>query len=215
MTIVTTGLIADGSSDRALIPLLKLLLREHLTLPFEEPQFIDWDENDLSSKIRTALDRFSVDILFVHRDAENEDWVLRAEEIQKAIPANNSQNIVFVIPVKMTEAWLLTDVSAIRQAVGNPTSTVNLNLPKAKKIEACAAKEVLLAAITAAREYGPQRRRNFKPEQYRHRVAELTSDLKLLRQIPSFKRLEDSLRPLLEHLNESAKNLPIPTHVEI
>lgn len=205
MQIITTALIADGTSDRALIPLLKLLLREHLKLPFEEPQLIQGDSNDLQSRIHTALTKFSLDILFVHRDAENESWEKREEEIRSAIPLNLTSKVVSVIPIKMTEAWLLTDPSAIRSAVGNPNSIEPLNLPKPSNIEASAAKKVLFDALTLAKEFGAQRRRKFRPEQYRHRVAELTNDLKLIRQIPSFKRMEDQLVPVLTRLNAAEK----------
>lgn len=204
MTIVTTGLIADGTSDRALIPLLKLLLDEHLHVPFEEPQLIRGDQNDLAAKVKYALSKFSLDILFIHRDTENETWEHREAEIRKAVPPDAPESVVFVIPMKMTEAWLLTDEAAIRKAVGNPNSKVDLCLPATKKIESCSAKEVLFNALTLAKELGAQRRRTFKPDQYRHRVAELTSDLKSLRQIQSFKRLEDTLTPCLTKLNNAA-----------
>jgi hypothetical protein len=203
MTIVTTGLIADGTSDRALIPLLKLLLKEHLLLPFEEPQLIKGEQNDLASKVRYALDKFSLDILFIHRDTENESWEDREAEIRRAVPPDTPEAVVFVIPMKMTEAWLLTDAAAIRQAVGNPNSKVDLGLPTIKKIESCSAKEVLFNALINAKEHGAQRRRTFKPDQYRHRVAELTSNLQSLRQIKSFKRLEDNLIPCLTKLNNA------------
>lgn len=205
MQIITTALIADGTADRALIPLLKLLLKEHLTLPFEEPQLIQGDSNDLQSRVHTVLTKFSLDILFVHRDAENESWEKREEEIRNAIPHNLTSKVVSVIPIKMTEAWLLTDPSAIRSAVGNPNSTEPLNLPKISKIEASAAKKMLFDALTLASEFGAQRRRKFRPEQYRHRVAELTTDLNLIRQIPSFKRMEDQLVPVLTRLNAAER----------
>lgn len=205
MQVITTALIADGTSDRALIPLLKLLLKEHLRLPFEEPQLIQGDSNDLQSKVHTALTKFSLDILFVHRDAENESWEKREEEIRNATPHNLKNKVVSVIPIKMTEAWLLTDPSAIRSAVGNPNSTEPLNLPKVSKIEASAAKKMLFDALTLASEFGAQRRRKFRPEQYRHRVAELTTDLNLIRQLPSFKRMEDQLVPVLTRLNAAER----------
>lgn len=204
MQVVTTGLIADGSSDRALIPLLKLVLLEHLKLPFEEPQLIHGEDNDLQSKVQCALTKFSLDILFIHRDAENEQWEQREQEIRNAIPQNIDGKVVSVIPIKMTESWLLTDPMAIRNAVGNPNSNTPLNIPKINKLESCAAKKVLLEALTLASEYGAQRRRKFRPEQYRHRVSELTTDLQLMRQIPSFKRMEDQLLPILRAINETA-----------
>lgn len=204
MNVVVTGLVADGTSDRALIPLLRLLLKEHLQIPFEEPQFIDVERHNLAGKIKHATEKYSLDVLFVHRDAENEEWEKRVAEIQGSTPIANQTPIVSVIPIKMTEAWLLTDVQAIRSAVGNPNSNVELPLPNHKKIEQSAAKKILLESLVIACEAGANRRRRFKPEQYRQRVAELVSDLDSLRKLPSFQRLEDDLIPHLEKLNQAA-----------
>lgn len=201
MTIIRTGLITDGSSDRALIPLITLLLKEHLQLPYDSIEHITCDTNVLSEKVSEVADTYSLDILFIHRDAENTEWTNRISEITNATPSNLMGKVIAVIPVKMTESWLLTDAKVIRNAVGNPTSTTNLEIPVASKLETCAAKTVLLNALTAASDLGTQRRRKFKPEKFRHRVAELTTDLGLLRNIPSFKRLEDDLKPLLLQLN--------------
>lgn len=206
MKIFTCALIADGSSDRALIPLIKLLLIEHLQTPFEEPQLIQSDKPDLASKIEDALDKFAVDILFIHRDAENEDYQHREAEIHRVVPIEQIDSVVCVVPIKMTETWLLTDPAVIRCAVGNPNSAVALPLPNLAKLEACQAKEVLFQVLTIASEFGAQRRRKFKPEKYRHRVAELTSDLKLLRRIPSFKRFEDALLHCLKKIGESVEH---------
>ena len=50
----------------------------------------------------------------------------------------------------MTQARLLTDAKAIRSAVGNPHSHVDLAIPILNKLEACEAKDVLLNALTLA-----------------------------------------------------------------
>lgn len=212
MTIVTTGLIADGSSDRALIPLIKLLLKEHLLLPFEEPQLIQETKDSLAARVQDALEKYSLDILFIHRDAENETYEHREAEIRRSVPLDKLDSVIFVIPIKMTEAWLLTDPVAIRCAVGNPNSLIQLHLPKAAKVEQCQAKDVLFETLTLACELGAQRRRKFKPEKYRHRVAELISDLNSLRLIPSFKRLEEGLIPCLAKLNKGSAPSQNPAH---
>lgn len=212
MTIIRLGLITDGSSDRALIPIITLLLKKYLQLPYEPIEYITCDTNDLPTKVLDVANKYSLDILFIHRDSENESWEKRNLEIQDATPHSFVGRVIPVIPIKMTETWLLTDAKAICNAVGNPNSVINLALPTSKQLEKCAAKTVLLAALTSASELGTKRRRKFRPEQFRHIVAELTVDLTLLRRIPSFQRLEDALRPLLNTLNQTA---PLPAHVEI
>lgn len=210
MDTLSTGLIADGSSDQSLIPLLTTLLGELLPeTRIEPPQWISpTNKNALSEKIAYALDpeNFQFDILFVHRDAENETIAKRVEEISQSTPAGNHP-IVCVIPVKMTESWLITSDKAIKEAVGNSHSKAKLDLPAQNKIESCDSKAVLLSALTKASEYGAQRRRKFKPELFRHRVAELTTDLTALRKISSFKKMENALKNILQQ-----RGIP---HVEV
>ena len=206
MDTLSTGLITDGSSDQALIPLLTTLLSD--LLPQARIDTLQWiapaNKNSLSEKISYALDtgNFQLDILFVHRDAENETVAKRVEEISQSTPAGKHP-IVCVIPVKMTESWLITSDKAIKEAVGNSHSKAKLDLPAQNKIESCDAKAVLFEALTQAREHGAHRRRKFKPERFRQRVAELTTDLTALRKIPSFKLMEDALLDILQRRNTS------------
>lgn len=210
MKILTTGLITDGSSDQALIPLLTALLAELLPdTGFEPPAWVSpQGKKTLTEKIAYALEprNYQFDILFVHRDAENERSERRRDEINKALPEGHHP-VICVIPVKMTEAWLLTCENAIKQAVRNPQSTTKLNLPALSKIESCDAKSVLDTALTSATELNARRRNQFRPNEYRRLVAECTSDLTALRKVPSFKRLEEDLIQLFKQ-----KNIP---HAEI
>ncbi|MEY4977776.1 MAG: hypothetical protein RLZZ352_46 [Pseudomonadota bacterium] len=209
-TPLSTGLITDGSSDQALIPLLSTLLEALLPeTGFVPPQWVPpAGRKTLAHKIAYALDieNFQFDILFVHRDAENEAADKRVEEIQKALPTGRHP-VICVVPVKMTEAWLLTSESAIKQAVGNPRSTAKLELPALSKIASCDAKLVLDEALTLATERNARRRGQFKPSAYRRLVAECTTDLTALRKISSFQQLETDLIHLLKQ-----KNIP---HAEL
>ena len=204
MDTLSTGLIADGSSDQSLIPLLATLLGELFPeTRIETPQWIaPINKMTLSEKISYALDaeNFKFDVLFVHRDAEHETVAKRVEEISQSTPAG-THPIVCVIPVRMTESWLITSDKAIKEAVGNPHSTKNLGLPEKNKIESCDSKAMLFSALREASEFGAQRRRKFKPERFRQRVAELTTDLTALRKISSFKLMEDALLDILQRRN--------------
>ncbi len=56
-----------------------------------------------------------------------------------------------VIPIRMTEAWLLLDESAIRKVAGNPNSKMQLALPRARDVEAVPdPKEVLRNVLAVA-----------------------------------------------------------------
>lgn len=107
-------LVADGPSDRALLPIINWVLAgTPLTAGISE-QVADFRHltdppTTLVGRIRRALLEYPCDLLFVHRDAEIERREVRTEEIRAASEAAPVSMWVRVVPVRMTEAWLLID----------------------------------------------------------------------------------------------------------
>jgi hypothetical protein len=201
MTTINSVLIADGSSDRMLVPILQMLLSElSPNSAFNDIIFYSVRAGSLSERVAQAVTKYPCHILFVHRDAENQAAELRYAEISASRPILNGQKLVSVVPVRMTEAWLLVAPDAIRKSVGNNNKNAQLDLPEVKKIEACDAKEYLDQALISAVNLNSRRRRKFRPEEYRTRVAELLTNLDPLRKLPSFLRLETDLQAALLEL---------------
>ena len=204
MKRVSATLLTDGSSDRLLKPLIELLLGEHTDLPYE----VNFAEGlppvaqGLKSRIKSALELFPCDFLFVHRDEEGVGMAIRQQEINNSWPASEQTTVLIcVIPVRMTEAWLIANAKPIRLAVGNPSGTEALDLPAAKDIESSPdPKEILFAALKTASGLNARRQARFNPHQFRHRVSELTDDLAPLRTLASFKHLEAQVKKHVELL---------------
>ena len=204
MKRVSATLVTDGSSDRLLKPLIELLFDEHTELPYQVncAEGLPPSSEGLKSRIDAALELFPCDFLFVHRDDEGVGAAVRQQEIE----ANWSQTqqttvLICVIPVRMTEAWLITNAKPIRWAVGNPNGTDVLDLPAAKDIESSPdPKEILFAALKAASGLNARRKARFNPHQFRHRVSDLTDDLAPLRLLASFIHLEAQVKKHLELL---------------
>jgi hypothetical protein len=196
-TVVCT-LLADGSSDRVLLPILRWLLEQHCRAA-TELQFVEVlpsEPANLTERISAALDFYPCHLLFVHRDAEGDDPALRQVEVDTAwAECNANAQLVSVIPVRMTEAWLLLDETAIRGAAGNPNGEAELQIPRVGRLEQHRdPKSILFEALRTASGLSPSRLRGFRPESRRHRIAELMETFEPLRQLPSFVRLEDQLR---------------------
>jgi hypothetical protein len=197
---LTATLVTDGSSDHgALAPLITMLLDEILSGPFRLVSALGLTGGlSLEARLPLSVELFPCDLLLVHRDAESSTFGQReAETLQALATAGITTPHVCVIPVRMTEAWLLVSEQAIRAAVGNPSGRASLGLPAPKQIESVQAKDQLLRALEVASELGTLRRRRFQPTLYRHRVAEEMLDLLGLRQLPSFQRFEKALRERL------------------
>jgi len=200
-------LLADGPGDRVLMPILTWLLRQHLPNSAIQPQWADlWRfpilSKELHQKIKMTIDFYQCDLLFIHRDAETISLEDRLVEISNAIEeARQSTSLppyVCVVPVRMTEAWLLFDTNAIREAAGNPNGTVCLNLPKLKKLEDLPDPKVRLHnLILEATELGTYRKRRFKIKRAVQRIPEYIEDFSPLRELTAFSNLEEELAGII------------------
>jgi len=142
-------------------------------------------------------------LLFVHRDAETTSLEERLSEINQAV-SNASVDrqmpaVICVVPIRMTEAWLLFDINAIRQAAGNPNGTLPLNLPALSDIEGLPdPKRILRDKLYAATELGAHRKRRFDTNIAVQRIPECIEDFSSLRSLSAFVALEEELKRTLE-----------------
>lgn len=198
-------LVADGPSDRCLIHVINwaiIQLAPHRDILLINSQFADYREapdvpRGLPARIRRAVRDFPCDILFVHRDAEGEGPERRREEIASATQEAGIPSTVCVIPVRMTEAWLLFNEAAIRRAAGNPHGLAPLRLPALQRMEREPdPKRVLREALEAASETSGRRLRHFQRDipQLKQRVAELIEDFSPLQRLPAFRSFYEELQ---------------------
>lgn len=199
-------LVGDGPSDRALLPLLRwILLRTGTSLPLREnwadPYRIGAKGRELVVRLPHALEMYPCDLLFVHRDAEAQDPEIRRTQIENALSGLiASPPALCVIPVRMTEAWLLIEESAIRRAADNPRGKVELTLPSLKTLEHLPdPKHTLNELLRAACELHGRRFAQFKRDEpaRRVRVADFVDDFSPLLQLPAFQRLQEETQNLL------------------
>ena len=200
-------LLGDGSSDSALVWVLNWLVGQ-CSLHIVEAQWADLGRfprppKSLTDRIRFAVEQFPCEIVFVHRDAEQETSEARQREIRSAARTLERRSgfpaVVCLVPVRMMEAWLLFDEAAIRTASGNPNGRVELSIPHLKRVEALPdPKRVLHELIRNASELSGRRLRNLRLGRSVHRVAELIEDFSPLRTLPSFVALEKELTAKLD-----------------
>jgi hypothetical protein len=202
MNLLTSTLLTDGTSDRVLIPILTLLMSELSDRPIAEMAMATPTVptgQPLSQRIQRACDLFPCELLFVHRDAENQASHVREVQIREAAGLHPNpflnRSLICVIPVRMTEAWLLTEESAIRQSVGNPNGKAKLSLPTLRRLEYLPdPKAELFQIMRQALNLNSRRLQKFSPDQHRHKIGEALTDLAGLRQLPSFQAVEKQLQ---------------------
>ncbi len=212
---LVSALLAEGKTDRVLLPILNWLLKECAPegvfvgrTVFIEPILMQGTPKALTKRIPRALSEQSCDLLFVHRDGDVEGNVTvqeahlrRVKEVRAVCDVAHVPPVVCVVPVQETEAWYLLDQQALRNAVGFPKSTTPLGLPKISEIEKERdAKNSLNQALTAATGYKDARRAQFeKGERLRcfYELENTPMDYNALRALPAFGKLESELRDTL------------------
>lgn len=208
--LIRFSLLTDGTSDRVLIHPIAWLLRQKAP---DHPFQGDWADLSklpkrprlLSERIQTAIDLFPCEILFIHRDAEGQSVSQRCAEIRQAVADLESPLAlpsVCVVPVRMTEAWLLFDERAIREASGNPNGRQPLELPRGCEVEDIPdPKSMLHGVLEQASELPSRRLCKFRAPRRVHRLAELIDDYSALMSLAAFRamvvQVQDALRQVL------------------
>lgn len=198
-------LLTDGASDRVLIPVMRWIAAQQAgpapTMNWADLRTLSRPPKRLAERIACALQLHPCDLLVVHRDAEREAPEVRFREIEEATVSVDVA-IVAAVPVRMIEAWLLFDESAIRLAAGNPNGTTPLELPGLPRAESVPDPKLLLRdAMLQASGLSGRRRSAFRPDL--HRLADLIDDFGPLRALPSFSIFERQLGEALDSLRGS------------
>ena len=191
-------LVADGSSDRALLPILTWLLRQccgaiPIQAEFADLRLLPRPPKELSERINRSVELYPCDLLFVHRDAESASIEDHEAEIRRAIDESSVEDsvcVVCVVPVRMQEAWLLIDEAALRRAAGNPNGTQPLDMPDVQRLEELAdPKQRISELLRQASGLHGRRLERFSWRSSAHRVAEMIDDFSILYGLAAFKRL--------------------------
>ena len=183
------AVVADGVTDRLLVPIIQWAVhRLDPGVEILEPEF-----RTRSGGVAEFLAAYRTGamLIFVHRDSEN----FTLDERLREFDTVDRQDVVPVVPVRMSEAWLLSDGSAIAKAAGAPTAQVAV--PPNGQLENIANPKEQLDELLflAAGEPGGRRGRNFRRSiaQRRVSVADYIEDFSPLENLHAFRRFQQSL----------------------
>lgn len=187
---LTYSVVADGGTDRMLVPIIQWAIhRLDPEVEILEPLF-----SVRSGSVKDFVNDYDpgVMLIFVHRDAELRTLEERLGEFEWT----TRRDIVPVIPVRMSEAWLLFDGRAIAQAAGRPGSSVST--PKLVDVERMSDPKRHLDELlfVAAGSPAGRRGRNFKRSivERRVNVAGYIADYSPLEDLRAFQCFQDHLK---------------------
>ncbi|WFE24308.1 DUF4276 family protein [Solwaraspora sp. WMMD937] len=201
MRYLSTALISEGLSDDRFLPRLLARSLEELCLnEFDETVYVADVQpvrdrtgpagiDDVVSMVDRSDGGFT--IVFFHRDqGANADRVRNEwlEPLRKRW-ADRKEQLVAVVPVRETEAWLLADGQALRNALGVRWSDVEMGLPGSpRQVEQIADPKKVLNDVT--------RRVSRSVGDHLGQLGELV-DLDRLQQVPAYRRWWDDTRQAL------------------
>ena len=207
--VIRHTLVSEGTTDANLIPIIDWSLRQVGGVALSEGTRAEfWRLNNrpdgLAERLAKAVELFPCDVLFVHRDADREAPGVRVGEIRDAFATIRSKGIqlpaVAVVPVRMMEAWLCFDESAIRKAAGHPNGKSSLGLPSLKRVESRSdPKEDLQKALLAACELSGRRLKKFNTAAAFWRIVDYIDDFSPLRELSAFQAFEKSIKSLKQN----------------
>jgi len=208
MSEITYTLLADGTSDRALLPIIDWTLRQHFPDVVIQRQWADFSRlknppltRQLPERIQQAITLYPCDWLFIHRDAERESIADRNQEIDEAWRTvgklAENKRLISLIPVRMTEAWLLLEEQAIRTASGNPSGQQSITLPPLRNLERLPdPKQNLKDLLRQSSGLTGRRLQKFNVPRAVQLVAENVQDYSHLRSLPAFLIFEEAVQTL-------------------
>lgn len=186
---LTFEVVADGGTDRALVPIIEWAIhRLDPEVELLEPVF-----RKRSAPVASFLHahRSESMLIFVHRDAEGMTVRQRLSEFDGA----PTTAVVPVIPVRMTEAWLLISGEAIAEAADRPG--VQVPVPRVGDLASLADPKSELEALLLAVAGNPTGRRGkkFRASMVSRRVnvAALIADFAPLEAVPGFQEFQSAL----------------------
>lgn len=210
MNILRYTLLSDGSSDRALLPILNWILSQHLSHYAIQAEWADLRRlrtppRRLPDRIITCLDLYPCDLLFIHRDSERSNPENRYSEITRAKNIIHSDteipSIVGIVPIHMMEAWLLFNENAIRKAAGNPHGEKVLALPNISELENISnPKQILKDILIEASELKGRRLKTFRKTIAKaiHRIPDYIDDFSPLNNLSAFQKLESDINTVID-----------------
>jgi hypothetical protein len=212
------GLITEGTTDvrflRGVIARTfeALIMSESNKMPdiypIEVIRSIPGTFNESIVHAAKKAEESGITILCVHTDADArtdkasfDNKILPAFQAVMAMNDSVCKNLVPVVPVQMTEAWMLADLELIKEELMTEKSNETLQLNRHAELIANP-KEVIKNAINIAQSEVPKRKK-----QYEVTIAELYLPmgqkimLDKLKSLPSYQKFVENARNALRVLN--------------
>jgi hypothetical protein len=157
---------------------------------------------------RVALDKFGVLILFVHTDSDSvsddlifQSKIFPSQKILSEQDNNYCKNMVAIVPVQMTESWMIADKKILKEEIGVEKTDTELGIHLNPE-SITNPKELIEEIIRISKEDLSKRRRNkglVISDLYQ--IIGQKLELSELEKLSSYLKFKNSLKDKLRELN--------------
>ncbi len=215
--ILTIAYTTEGSTDeRFLNTIIKKVFEEAAfecdgVIEVYDPVFIKLPKSDSFINSVIKLSEYAhlsgINILCVHVDADsNKDDEVNEFKITPAFLAVNAQpddavckNLVSIIPIHMTEAWMLADKDLLKDEIGTSLSNTDLGINRQPESMANP-KEIIVNALNLAQAHLPNRRNRIDIGDLYQPIGQKIK-MEQLEKLVSFVKFRRSVTKALRRLN--------------
>ncbi len=216
MNTLVLAVYAEGRIDERFLPIIIqrtaeqiLIERGQSVVDVLDPIVLDFKGRTSSSRadriLGAARQAAGYHALVVHADADypTPDRAMR-ERIQPGFDLAREagdevcEQLVGIVPVRMTEAWMLADLEALQSVIGTNLDAGALGIPqRPKQVEADSdPKQTLRSAIQNALIHRRRRSRRINLDKFYEPLARHVS-LKRLQAVPAYRRFVHDLTETL------------------
>lgn len=214
--IVTVAYSTEGNTDqRFLESIIKKTVEEVAILcngliETYDPIYLELPKKNefVDRVISVAVEAFKtgINILFIHVDADDDDDKhVRSFKIDPAFGAVDEldisacKNLVAIIPVQMSESWMLADIELLKSEIGTTKSNQDLNLTRAPE-KIANPKHLIEEVLRIAQEDLPRRRNKISILELYQPIGQKLS-IDKLEQMPSFQKFRSAVEAAFRKLN--------------
>lgn len=213
--ILQIGFITEGSTDKRFLSNIIRKTFEHVVFDCNfdvevyEPEYLPKLSGSFIEHIESQVTKHSYfHVICIHCDADSPtiDHVMqyKIKPARKKIETLDKacKNLVAIIPVQMTEAWLMADFDLLKDKINSNKSNSELGLPsRFNQIEKIAnPKEAIIQAIRLSQENLSRRRKRITiADLYSPISQELSIDS--LNKLPSYESFAREVKIALSRLN--------------
>ena len=215
--ILTIAFTTEGTTDERFLKNIITKVFEELCFECEsdievyEPMYLKFPKKDsfVEDVKNLSLKAFEsgINVLCIHTDADhrNDKEVMTfkinpaIEGVNKIVGARKCSNIVVIVPVHMTEAWMLADKDLLRKEIGTHQSLTDLGINRNPESIANP-KRTIEEALIKAQTNLPKRRNKVEISDLYQPIGQKLKILEL-EKLPSFIKFKKSARDILVKLN--------------